>query len=728
MSASTEFLSHPVEDGISLQNHLLKVARDAKSLVATTKYSADVAFYAGLLHDLGKLNPFYQKLFHAQKADRPALEKKLLEKYERQHSTFSAWAASYLLQKTLDQKTLDEHYFNLTLSIIAGHHSVLSKRISTDRSKDTSQNSQKEIIDAIPKFKSETLPAEGFNKLDWDACKTGFPRPISFQLEVQGRGDGVKSFLEACALFSAVLQADRGSFYEWSTPGYDLRLDTSKLVNKGSKLGTLRQHFQQKVLSEYNSDHDIAVIHAPTGIGKTKVFLDLISRHKKLERVIYFSPLLALTEDFETKIKLAAEKSLDDILIYNHLFSGILSQKSPEGYVQTDQGWNFENESFNHKFIVTTTQRLLLTLYSNTASDKLKLMSLKNSLLILDEIQVVPKFLLPNLIGMLGEICKMMNSKVLLVSATVPHEVKEAGVTIYGMSKEEYDEYHNRTKKKVEFQDGLSLPDVLTGRVLLMVNTRRKARRLFDKIRAKTEPHYLTGGVRKKDRAVMLEEIRKAKECVVVSTQVIEAGVDLSFSEVYREVAPLDNVVQVMGRLNREAETSLPLLHVFREDKDHRPYVELEYNTALRILQNVHNSEELYGCLEDYYRDISSSNLTNRKLTKKLLDLEEAMDFDGVWDLVRKSVFEEQEDPVLVPDSENDLEEVKAKLLSSERIDRRLFRGYANLVASLPRNVSFDKINDLFDPQLMERNILLPKRGKLSEVYDSKLGLDKWLT
>ncbi len=711
LSAYTDFLSHPKENRALLKDHLISVAKSAASLVSQTRFSTEPAFYAGLLHDIGKLNPFYQEIFHADRELRSSLEKELKKKYERQHSLFSAWAASFLLENVVDLRTR-----NLVMAVIAGHHSELKKRIQTDQS-ENGRNSQSAILQLIPKFR-DTLSSSSsdseFHKLKWETCLKEFGLPISFQSEVRGREDGVSSFLEAGVIFSAMLQGDRGSFGTWSTPNYDLLLDTVKLVKRGSPLATLRQQFQQKVIEDYNPSNGISVIHAPTGIGKTKVFLDLISRHTGLERVIYFSPLLALTEDFEDKVRQVAGNSLEDVLIYNHLFSGMLSQRGSEGYQLDNDRWNFEIESFNSKFIITTTQRLLITLYSNSASDKLKLISFKNSLLILDEIQVIPKFILSNLIALLRELCLMMNSKVLLVSATIPHEVKEAGLPTYGMSEQGYRDYHRLTMKKIEFHEPLSLPNTLNGKVLLMANTRRKAKRLFSSVQHNPNTYYLTTGIRKKDRTKLLNEIKESREdCLLVSTQVVEAGVDISFSEIYREVAPLDSIVQVMGRLNREGEVSAPVLHVFRNDWDHRPYAELEYKKSIEVILTVRNSQELYSRLDEYYSTVSSRNILNKSRADYLLQLENKMEFSRVWEEVEKHVFDDRDDPVLIPDSEDEAEKIKAELLSSRRIDRNLFKKYSNLVASLPRGKNGIALEEFFDPDLMDRHVLLPRKEKL---------------
>ena len=728
MSAYTDFLSHPKEEGITLKEHLEKVADKSRELMSQTKFtSADTAFLAGLLHDVGKLNPYYQQLFHADLDTRKELEMNLRTKYVRQHSIFSAWAARFLLKDAVT----DQDSLSLVLSLIAGHHSALSKRISTTRDVAGFQESQDSIASILPAFRSAVSIGGKFTGLNWDECEAKFGRPISFQNEVKN-GD-IPRFLEACVLFSAVLQADRGSFGAWPQPSYDLKLDTSRLVHEGGELGPIRDVAQREILAEHDSSADLSVIHAPTGIGKTKVFLDTIDRYPNLERVIYFSPLLALTEDFEEKVRQVAQPYLDDILVYNHLFAGALSGKGSDANA-TEVGWNFANESFNSKFVITTTQRLLLTLYSNHAADKLKLMSFKNSLLILDEIQVVPKFLLPNLMDLLQEMCAKMNSKVIFVSATVPYELTAKRLSVCKPSAKTLGEYYDLTMKGVDFIGPLkSLPAATGGaRILVMANTRRKALGLLKLVREdeRGNVHYLTAGIKKKVRSRMLKEARSARNFIMVSTQVVEAGVDISFSEVFREVAPLDSIVQVMGRLSREAEVTRPTLHVFHNDEDHRPYPELEYVESLKILRTVRDSRELAGRLEEYYRTISSRNRLNQGLAEKLDFRERQMDFDGVWKLVSDNTFDGEDNPVIVPDSEEDLAATRNELLSSESMTKSTFRKYAGLVASLPGAVSRARhegyYEESFDPDLMKRGILLPRKGKLHEMYDTKVGLDKW--
>ena len=373
----------------------------------------------------------------------------------------------------------------------------------------------------------------------------------------------MKEFLEINTLYSALLQADKGSFKEWKTPMFDISLNTWTLIKKGSYLEDLRGLFQKQALENHDPLLDINILHAPTGIGKTKVFLDILERYmknRKFERVFYFSPLLALTEDFEKKIARTI-KNTDDILIYNHLFSGTLLEKEEELQKQDEdkshrEEWLFEYESFNEKFIITTTQRLLITLFSNKSANKLKLLSLKNSILIIDEIQTIPKFIIPHLIGFLQHLSKYMKSKILLVSATIPFELSD--LPEIKISDSILKSYLEKTQKNISFTENLILPDLSDNerRVLIMANTRKKTANIFNRIKRQRQEKmigdsyntrqvfYISSGIRKKDRIKIINELTPSKEqlenqkpigCIIVSTQVIEAGVDISFSHIYRE-------------------------------------------------------------------------------------------------------------------------------------------------------------------------------------------------
>lgn len=711
-------------------DHLTSVAEKARQIISETGLKCtQEAFYAGLLHDIGKLNPFYQEVFHASNAQRKAVQKMALAKYERIHSPLSAWAAI----KLLDGTKLDEWSRNLVTSAIFCHHSNLRNALPRVEGNDKLRASQDGMAVYLKTFRKEVDEKKEFSNLDWDYCMSRFKKPISFQFEISSNINPISDFLKSSCVFSALIQADRGNFSDWSIPEFKVSFDTIKLIKVDSNLGQLRSEFQNHAIATHDVSEDVSVLEAPTGIGKTKVFLDLVPRYVKknnLRRVFYFSPLLALTEDFEKKVNYAINEGKDDVLIYNHLFSGSLEQKTSESGMPENLHWDFEAEAFNKEFVITTTQRLLMILYSNKTSDKMKLLSLRNSLLIIDEIQTVPKFALPNLIKLFQEIARNLNSKILLVSATIPHELRNLKRTL--VQKELHKDYLRQTHKQISFEEPLEIPSEISGRTLFMSNTRKKNLHMYNSIINNEHDNviYMSSGITKKSRIEKLEDLhsKECKECIVVSTQVLEAGVDVSFSKIYREVAPLDNIIQVMGRLNREGEIKNATIVVFKSEKDdHTPYSELEWLESLKIIKDVKTSEELYEKLATYYKIISDRNNYNKSLEVELDGYIRRLDFAEIWNFAKKHLLpDEHQESVFIPEDEVQLNEIKSLFMNQNRNRKREVRKFSQITAQLPGSPDKLGISHLFDEELYEMGVLLPKWQNLNEIYDKNVGLDKW--
>ncbi len=729
LSASTrEFLSHPIEqEKHSLIEHLVTVAKTANHIFSQTDFNdSKIAYYAGLLHDLGKLNPFYQELF-AKINNRDKLEKKLAEKYSQVHSPLSAWAADKLLSKDLG---LDNNTISKILVLIYGHHSKIRRMLGEVSLGNTFLQSKKDMIPNIVEFEKQVSEIKEFCGLRWNNCIEKFQRPVSFDVTLKAEKEtALDSYLEMSVAFSCLLQADRGSFSEFEEPKFDLKMNTASLVTE-SVLANLRTEFQKQVMNNFDYNQPIIVINAPTGIGKTKVFLDLISKYghdKDIRRIFYFSPLLALTEDFEKKLGLSIpnKEDRDQVLIYNHMFAGSIEEKkSFENGKREHTKWSFPIESFNKKFVITTTQRLLMTLYSNKQRECIKLASFRNSILIIDEVQTIPKYLLANLKKILLKLNQYMGTKTILVSATIPHEI--SNLKKVNVSDALLERYHDVTKKSISFET-LDLQKLTIKRTLLMANTRRKAANLFSQVVSIHPEHkvlYLSTGVRKKDRKKILNDITNTGDFILVSTQVVEAGVDVSFSHVYREAAPLDSIVQVMGRLNREGKEPNAQLIVYESDGSYRPYSELEFSESLNKIKKITDSKTLYSVLPEYYSLIASTNQKNLNLLNELENYIAKMDFEQVWDFVNRHVFlDDEKDTVFIPDIEQ-WDEVKEALINS--LPKDTYKKFGDLTASLSSGTSFNN-KDFFDDELLEQNIFLPKKEHLAEVYDKNMGLDKWL-
>ena len=126
-----EFLSHPSDDGEpkhSLLEHSIDVAVRTRELLSHTDFqNPELGFYSGLLHDIGKLNPYYQILFRTDKSKREAIQNELIQKYAPVHSPYSAWIADKLLKKM--DKHIDYVLLDKIIMLIYGHHSRVRRSI-----------------------------------------------------------------------------------------------------------------------------------------------------------------------------------------------------------------------------------------------------------------------------------------------------------------------------------------------------------------------------------------------------------------------------------------------------------------------------------------------------------------------------------------------------------------------------------------------------------------------
>ena len=711
-------LSHGPNDKSELDSHLIYVGNRAKSIVETTNFtSSNVAYYAGIFHDLGKLNPYYQELFLGKN------KKELLEEYYGYHSYYSCWLAESYLDAN---NTMSYEDKVRSVMLIAGHHTKMRKESTNHMGKDKKiqNDTAMGILENLNKFIKSTTKKQ-FQELP-EICPSIDYTDYVDTLETKPDEKSVDAFLECGFLFSSLLQADRGSFSDFKEKTLDdsFKIDTENLVKNNNKLSGFRSSLQNTVLKDTDITKPVFVLNAPTGCGKTKAFLDIIKKYNP-KRVFYFSPLLALTDDIAAKLDETCKNNPDtkkQILVYNSTFTNILDEKIPENgddIQNMPEKWNFDFEAFNEKMVIATTQRLLMTIYSNFHKDKLKLASLRDSLLIIDEVQTLPKVLLKNLVAILNAMSKYLNTKTMLVSATIPFELSDLPKT--GLDANRTHQYMLERNYEIIKED-FNPTKVGEGKALIMLNTRKKARRVFEQIK-KDNLFYISSGIKKEHRKNILSEIDKSDNSILVSTQVVEAGVDISFNNIWRQMAPVDNIIQVMGRLDRESQNKNAKLYIFDSNvANSTPYDNLEFEESKKIISKVSNSKELYDELPVYYKTISVENLQQKNQEDILEGHMDRLDFNEIWSFVNKLIGESYYDSVYIPNNDDDVwDEVKMDLLSHEKM---AIKKHAGLLAQLP--VNKHKIKYMFDEELFEKNILYPKKEHLGEIYDEKLGLDIW--
>jgi len=778
LNTASEFLSHPAENNkksILLHDHLSDVAHGAKKIAERMNPDAgNDAFVSGLLHDVGKLSPWYQERFIEGKTENVLN----FEYGKKQHSSFSAWAARHL--------THDMPGSHHIVHAIAGHHGRLQTNPyapTSARSKKAQEKLHANLLRFYKYVCNTDFPdADDWKVLKWNRCIERFGGRLNFDSKIKVKNGSLDTYMHSKCVFSSLLQADRGSFHKYKKLKFSMKVQSTPIKYTNSKVSMLRTKFQDTALESYKNNHsaNVIIIEAPTGIGKTNLIFRILELHSKeanYDRVFYFSPLLALTDGFvmsllegneHSRPAIPEETDQDLVLEYNHMAVEPISdrfrkegQKFLDGITSHEQksAAIYAATSFNYPFIVSTTKRLLLTIYSNLASNCIKLASLANSVIIVDEIQTIPKFLLKSLVSALLWISKSSGTKVILVSATIPQEISDMNLVVIRCDRHVSDGFAGLTPKTLSMAK-LCDPEVVSNAcpspVAVMVNTRAKAREFYlDNYNMLKDKYarilYLTSGIRKCERLTKIRQILSGagrdKNTLVVSTQVMEAGVDVSFGRVFREMSPLDNIVQAMGRLNRHGGSSVGEITVFGRNPLY-PYRGIEIKITQEILDKITDngsrtvtSATVCSQLRDYYKTVAARDNESSVWAADLNRFMEEHDYDQVWDTVSKARSFYNTVNVILPYSDK-THEVSIdfrldamstelhKMVSGGSKKHRLhvMRRAARVSASFP-SPSPEQIRDFLDPELFNAGIYVPRdNDSVVELYDRSVGLDKWVT
>lgn len=435
----------------------------------------------------------------------------------------------------------------------------------------------------------------------------------------------------------------------------------------------------------------------PTGGGKTLASMAFALKHAAahaMDRVILAVP-------FTTVVEQSA-----DVLKNIFGVKNILEHHSNYDFADLDDEEQLKQrlaiQNWDAPIIVTTNVQLFESLFSNRPGKSRKVHSMVNSVIVLDEAQTLPDFLLKPSLAMLEELCLGYGSSVVLCTATQPAleglwpfdsqpreiiEHREAFEEAFGgrVSYEMMGEV-----EKCELVEQLSR----CHQVLCVVGTKKAARALYDDVVARAVEcgevtdelcpcndgyFHLSAFMVPAHRSTMLELIRarlkKGQRCIAISTQLVEAGVDVDFPEVYRELAGLDSVVQAAGRCNREGKSADGgKVHVFECFEDGaRMKTGLWLETMKGIARNVIRandgmvSEDLIK--EFFERRYDSGDLDAEEilkvLTKKDILSTEFSKMPFEWVAQSYKIIDDVATPVFIPWGSEGRKLLKA-LLASE--------------------------------------------------------------
>lgn len=398
-------------------------------------------------------------------------------------------------------------------------------------------------------------------------------------------------------------------------------------------INEFRNSAKKAIFDNYrnNKNSNIYLIKAPTGVGKTFIALELALKiaqdrgdKRRIITAIPFTSIIDQThQEYE---RILGEGS---VLKYHHL-TKYKENKEEDEKEQFSQKV-FLTDIWHDHFIVTTFNQLLYTLFSNHNRDNVRLETLRDSVIIVDEVQNIPRNLLQSVSFAFNEFSKRYNIHFIIMSATMPF-IKESLDNSVVLSEDWfYKEKKNRYVLSYEehLGDYNILSDAIcreSGSVLCVVNTIEKAKNLYKTI-DKDNSYLLTTHQTPQHRKETIElikcRLKYDEKIILISTQLIEAGVDLDFDIGYREFAPLGSIIQMAGRVNREGNHKACEVVVFDYIEGKKaPYhaIDLQENKIKELLSIPLNEEDLLENMDAYFVDIKyeTSNITLEKYMENL--------------------------------------------------------------------------------------------------------------
>lgn len=414
-----------------------------------------------------------------------------------------------------------------------------------------------------------------------------------------------------------------------------------------------RTQLREQVTAAAKKPRGIFSLTIPTGGGKTQISLAFALKHAEewgLERIIYVIPFTSIIEQNADVFR----NILGEQMVLEH-HSNVSIEKIKDRYVKHAiapekdavtfaEKCQLASENWDAPLVVTTNVQALESLFANKPSRCRKLHNMANSLLIFDEAQMIPRqFLQPALVTM-SELVDNYGSSVILCTATQPVWDKVRYIkglnNVDLLGKRGIQELAPEPKKLYEefrrvraVYIGPKTDEDLTqqfcdlDQVLCIVNTRKHAQRLFallkDRVRDDSLFHLSTRmcpAHRRIQLSIIRERLKHKLPCRVISTQLIEAGVDVDFPVVYRATAGIDSIVQAAGRCNREQTQKEGQVSIFWPEKHGLPqgYFSLTAELAKEVFQEIADPLSLEA-VAAYFRKLYALGGENSLDEEKIL-------------------------------------------------------------------------------------------------------------
>lgn len=613
----------------TVEEHCRGVAEIAAELLRDIGLEK-TAYLAGVLHDLGKFSENF-KNYIEKAADG--------EKVQRGSVNHTFAGVRFLLEKHSDEQL--SGFSDIVLEILAyavGAHHGLFDCVDDNNNNGFTKRMQKEGIDylnAAQEFLKICCSKQDIEDLLKQSEKEFLPvfneiEKLADNADAKIQNTQITFYIGFLArlILSAIIEADRSDTSQFMN-GYSEKtvkniseIWINCIKNVEQKLSTMpldkpinktRAQISALCAEAGNLESGIYRLNLPTGAGKTLTSLRYALHHAlkhNKKRIIFTMPLLSIIEQ-------------NAGIIHDYIGNEELILEHHSNIVETDENDELDKrelliESWDVPIIITTMVQLLNTLFAGKTANIRRMQALCNSIIVIDEVQTVPDKMLSLFNLALNFLAKICNATIILCSATQPcfektmHPLDKSVKDLITLTKEQETVFKRvRLEYKGEM-DCEELADFAAGileknnSLLLVCNTKNEAAVMFNLLCSKlkdVKAFHISAGMCTAHRKETIKEMQEALEnkqqkVLCVSTQVIEAGVDVSFARVIRLLAGMDNIVQATGRENRNREfDGLAPGYIVRlkgEFLKGLSEIEAAKNAATNLLVKYKNNPQIY--------------------------------------------------------------------------------------------------------------------------------------
>ena len=794
--------SHIYNNGnkLELNTHLHNVGIISADIVHKKKFNFEIdketietiAYIIGITHDFAKSTKFFQKerLIHKKRTPQT--------NHSKLSALFGYAVASKFIQENFKRYSKSWlRFIKLAVFfIIDRHHSELCDIENTKELNEAILEEQ--VCNLHPDIWEYTFQYNNFRFIFGDFKDTFVPRILrkrivndflkdekatySTNFNIDKR---IEQIILLILLFSVLMEADKARLIleeeEYQKGERALTtdaniVDTYKskafagISNKG--INELREHAYNDVTQKINkidAKELIYSINLPTGLGKTLTSLSFaLKLQKKLGehyKIIYSLPFLGIIEQTDVIFHEVFEEPLKEyghsLLLKHHSLSDV-EYKSPSYDKDDINKSEFLINIWDSKIVLTTFDQVLYSIFSRDRSTLMRFHNLFNSIIIFDEIQSIPNKLWLLLSEFFKILSKVGNTYFILMTATKPLIFDKGEITELVPDVPYYFNQLNRIILYPRIENDITLEDYVKKIVeptikdnpqkdiMIVMNTINSSIYVYDSIKEykqalnlQRELLYLSTNIIPEERINRIENIRKKNEIkrypsIIVTTQCVEAGVDIDADIILRDFAPLDCINQVCGRANRHAikDKGEVWIYKLKDEGSGKYFSDYIYDSVLlgcteELLKGkvqIHESEflklnnEYFSKVKDRMASNEARAIINNLSIMRFSEIDIRKLLRGDKDQLKIDIF------VNIDDERKDILDNYKKALQIKNWKERkkqllsLRKDYFNNTISVQRSIK--RKGQIYYPEELSEQIENNGRYIGKEYYDDEIGFD----